>query len=50
MFELKYYYLDDARTYTYNCDDASLDGVILGMIQDGVIKIELEGEVIFDET
>lgn len=50
MFELTYYYLDDARKHVYNCDNASLDGVILGMLEDGVIKIELDGEVIFDET
>ena len=50
MFKLTYYYLDDNKEYTYNCDDASLDGAILGMLEDGVIKIMVDGEVIFDET
>lgn len=50
MFKLTYYYIDDNKPYTYNCDDASLDGVILGMLEDGVIKIMLGNEVIYDET
>lgn len=50
MFVLKYYYLDDAREHVYNCDDDSLDGTILAMLEDGVIKIMLGDEVIFDET
>lgn len=50
MFELTYYYIDDNKTYKYSCDNASLDGVILGMLEDGVIKIELNGEVIYDES
>lgn len=50
MFKLKYYYIDDNKEYVYNCDNCSLDGVILGMLEDGVIKIMLDDEVIYDET
>lgn len=49
MFELNYYYLDDNKKHVYSCDNASIDGTILGMLQDGVVKIVLDGEVIYNE-